>query len=257
MIKFFRHIRQRLVKENRFSKYLLYAIGEIILVVIGILIALQINNWSEQAKTENSAKEQIKLLTQNVSDDIKNLKELNQSIAIKIAATENLSNQFQEIVPYDGLTTSYIVEMLFEQNFYTNRAAYDKLILSGEFSVLPTNLQNEISEFYSVLDRVKEREEISNSFIKNKWEPHYFETYSKYNRKGNSHPLITDYYKNDKREPIALDINKIKNDSKLESLSFGNLYQSRTQQEFYQKAIEKGNLIKKLISNYLENNVKT
>jgi hypothetical protein len=39
MIKFFRHIRQRLVKENKFSKYLLYAIGEIILVVIGILIA--------------------------------------------------------------------------------------------------------------------------------------------------------------------------------------------------------------------------
>ncbi|RDK87034.1 hypothetical protein [Marinirhabdus gelatinilytica] len=39
MIKFFRHIRQRLIRENRFSKYLLYAIGEIILVVIGILIA--------------------------------------------------------------------------------------------------------------------------------------------------------------------------------------------------------------------------
>lgn len=43
MIKFFRHIRQRLLSENKFSKYLLYAIGEILLVVIGILIALQIN----------------------------------------------------------------------------------------------------------------------------------------------------------------------------------------------------------------------
>ncbi len=47
MIKFFRKIRQRLLSENKFSKYLLYAIGEIILVVIGILIALQINNWNE------------------------------------------------------------------------------------------------------------------------------------------------------------------------------------------------------------------
>ena len=44
MIKFFRKIRQKLLSENKFSKYLLYAIGEIILVVIGILIALQINN---------------------------------------------------------------------------------------------------------------------------------------------------------------------------------------------------------------------
>lgn len=51
MIKFFRKIRQRLLSENKFSKYLLYAIGEIILVVIGILIALQINNANENRKT--------------------------------------------------------------------------------------------------------------------------------------------------------------------------------------------------------------
>ena len=44
MIKFFRKIRQRLLSENKFSKYLLYALGEIVLVVIGILIALRINN---------------------------------------------------------------------------------------------------------------------------------------------------------------------------------------------------------------------
>jgi uncharacterized membrane protein YgaE (UPF0421/DUF939 family) len=44
MIKFFRKIRKHLLAENKFSKYLIYAIGEIILVVIGILIALQINN---------------------------------------------------------------------------------------------------------------------------------------------------------------------------------------------------------------------
>jgi len=46
MIKFFRKIRQKLLTENKFSKYLIYAIGEIILVVIGILIAVQINNWN-------------------------------------------------------------------------------------------------------------------------------------------------------------------------------------------------------------------
>lgn len=50
MIKFFRKIRQRLVTENKFSKYLLYAIGEIVLVMIGILLALQVNNWNENNK---------------------------------------------------------------------------------------------------------------------------------------------------------------------------------------------------------------
>jgi hypothetical protein len=48
MIKFFRKIRQRLLTENKFGKYLTYAIGEIVLVVIGILIALSINNWNQE-----------------------------------------------------------------------------------------------------------------------------------------------------------------------------------------------------------------
>lgn len=52
MFKFFRHIRKSLILENKTSKYLKYAIGEIVLVVLGILIALQINNWNEERKTK-------------------------------------------------------------------------------------------------------------------------------------------------------------------------------------------------------------
>ena len=48
MFRFFRTLRQRLLAENRVSKYLLYAVGEIMLVVIGILIALQVDNWNQQ-----------------------------------------------------------------------------------------------------------------------------------------------------------------------------------------------------------------
>ena len=54
MIKFFRRIRQKLLRDNQFSKYLLYAIGEILLVVIGILIALQINTWNEEVKNQKN-----------------------------------------------------------------------------------------------------------------------------------------------------------------------------------------------------------
>ena len=66
MLKFFRKIRQNLLSENKFSKYLLYAIGEIILVVIGILIALQINNANENKKKREF---EITIL-ENIQEDI-------------------------------------------------------------------------------------------------------------------------------------------------------------------------------------------
>lgn len=69
MIKFFRKIRQKLLSENKFSRYLIYAIGEIVLVVIGILIALQINNWNEERKEAVRQTKHIEQLLQDARID--------------------------------------------------------------------------------------------------------------------------------------------------------------------------------------------
>lgn len=77
MIKIFRHIRRSLLSEGKTSKYFKYAIGEIVLVVIGILIALQINNWNEANKSR--AREQFYL--KSLLGDMKNnLDEINGDI---------------------------------------------------------------------------------------------------------------------------------------------------------------------------------
>ncbi|WJJ95838.1 DUF6090 family protein [Algibacter luteus] len=76
MIKFFRKIRKNLLSENKFSKYLLYAIGEIVLVIIGILIALQINNKNEQRKTENKIVSILKEVQNDLALDIQKSDEL-------------------------------------------------------------------------------------------------------------------------------------------------------------------------------------
>ena len=73
MIKFFRKIRQNLLMENKTSKYFKYAIGEIILVVIGILIALTINNWNETRKANNN---EITLLQKLQEENSINLESL-------------------------------------------------------------------------------------------------------------------------------------------------------------------------------------
>ena len=69
MIKFFRKIRQQFLSENRFSKYLIYAIGEIALVVIVILIALQVNNWNEVKKERTLTMKLLKNLSEEINQD--------------------------------------------------------------------------------------------------------------------------------------------------------------------------------------------
>ena len=71
MIKFFRRIRQKLITDGKLSRYLVYALGEIILVVIGILIALSINNWNERNKNEIYVEALLNTIESNLIKEIK------------------------------------------------------------------------------------------------------------------------------------------------------------------------------------------
>jgi hypothetical protein len=69
MIKFFRKIRYDLMGKNKTEKYLKYAIGEIVLVVIGILVALSINNWNENRKSDIELNNYLELMTEELQQD--------------------------------------------------------------------------------------------------------------------------------------------------------------------------------------------
>ncbi|MBT8394280.1 MAG: hypothetical protein KJN66_05455, partial [Bacteroidia bacterium] len=94
MIKFFRTIRRSLIMNNQTGKYFKYAIGEIILVVIGILIALQINNWS---KVSNSRILEQSILNNLKEDFNKNQQEIEVLILANIKYERNLK-KFIEIL---------------------------------------------------------------------------------------------------------------------------------------------------------------
>ena len=102
MIKFFRRIRQNLVSENKFSKYLLYAVGEIVLVVIGILIALQINNWNEESKKQDVIKSQLQNLMTSLKSDSSMWKVVTNLSEFRSSSFEYLlekANQSFEVLP--------------------------------------------------------------------------------------------------------------------------------------------------------------
>ena len=73
MINFFRKIRYDLMEKNKTGKYLKYAIGEIILVVIGILIALSINNWNEYRKDRIVEKEVLQIMIESLQMNIQKM----------------------------------------------------------------------------------------------------------------------------------------------------------------------------------------
>ena len=90
MIKFFRKIRQKMQTENKFNKYFLYAIGEIVLVVVGILIALGINNWNDQKKNNQVEAQYYCKVLDDLELDKKLLEELSKKADNRISLSKEL-----------------------------------------------------------------------------------------------------------------------------------------------------------------------
>lgn len=94
MIKFFRNIRQYSIANGRVGKYLLYAIGEILLVVVGILIAFQVNRWNEQRKLDSQEKELLSNLRGEFQDNLKDLDSIANEVDKVIFSLETVFDRF-------------------------------------------------------------------------------------------------------------------------------------------------------------------
>ena len=117
MIKFFRHIRKSLLMENKTSKYFKYAIGEIILVVIGILIALSINNWNEERKASDY---NITLLKQVHKELAFNIEKSNKLIEFYRGKDTLIYKVLMKELAYDDYKSSKIYTGAMSQSFEVN-----------------------------------------------------------------------------------------------------------------------------------------
>ncbi|WP_298371198.1 DUF6090 family protein [uncultured Lutibacter sp.] len=157
MIKFFRKIRQKMLTENKFSKYLIYAIGEILLVVIGILIALQINNnnnYNEQRILEQeyllSLQAEFKTNLNKINASIQENEQRIQSLEYLLTlfdrnVLDTVSNQriSQKFAPIFGSAISYIPAT----------GVLNDIISSGKLNIiLNKSLRQNLASFDSSLD---------------------------------------------------------------------------------------------------------
>jgi len=127
MINIFRKIRQRLLKENRVPRYMLYAVGEIILVVIGILLAVKINDWNEEKKLINSNRIHLQKMILEMDENMERmnllafgLSGLNYGFP---ALDEAISNSDSLLnLSYKGLRPDHI-QFIVEGRFFAGRSS--------------------------------------------------------------------------------------------------------------------------------------
>jgi len=217
MIKFFRHIRKSLLTENKFSKYLLYAIGEITLVVIGILIALQINNWNEKLKIQNT--------------EISTLKELKSALEISKQNLISLVNNNKRWQSYNYKIKDYLnnkkaydstLDICFGTYYWTGKAqlttaAYDQLKNDGLNLITNSTLRKElIYVFEDFFGQIKnEHEQWEKDYLANVIYPNHVESFQKY------FPDSTNEYYDEYAKPI--NYSSLLNDTKFLNIISENI----------------------------------
>jgi type II secretory pathway pseudopilin PulG len=134
MIKFFRKIRQKMLTENKFSKYLLYAIGEIVLVMIGILLALQVNNWNESQKAIKKEQFYLAKLEENLKQDSLSLSLQIERLKIKLKNIKELS--LLNNISIDSLNLPLVNALLSTSGFSSEITTWQNLQNTGKIDII-------------------------------------------------------------------------------------------------------------------------
>ena len=150
MLRFFRQIRQRLLTDNKFSKYLLYAVGEILLVVIGILIALQINNWNEERKDGIVELDILNELKTTLESEFDLLAEQINGNRKSLAACHVILKALVEGQPYHDSLSGYFTQAFTRVRFLIKDNAYFKAKTYGIDFISDKELKEELLATYEV-----------------------------------------------------------------------------------------------------------
>lgn len=148
MLKFFRRIRRKLLDEGSLRRYLLYAFGEIFLVVLGILIAFQINSWNENRKNKYFEKQYLTNIESELNSSLIKLDEAVKFNDLTLNHIENIIYHIESDLPYSvSLDTSFYVYQYVivpELNYTT----YETIKRVGLNSINPNGLRLDISKLY-------------------------------------------------------------------------------------------------------------
>ena len=166
MIKFFRNIRQKMVTENKFSKYLLYAIGEIILVIIGILLALQINNRNSERIEKKIFESNLQFVIEDLEQDKTDLLKLKEERQRVINKTDFI---LQAVKKQNVLSATEIFnnsEIMLWKSFDINNNGHERILSSNLYEAIDFQpIRKKIRKYKLVYQRIKDLEKKLNESV--------------------------------------------------------------------------------------------
>ena len=148
MLKLFRKIRRKLIDEGKLRRYLIYAVGEIILVVVGILIALQVNNLNEDRKNRNDEVQILKDLITGIEDDISSINYNIERHSEAINSIEILMEIFNKNIDYHDSLSFHFAAINYHTLFMNNVGPYESLKSKGVETISNKELRFEIINLY-------------------------------------------------------------------------------------------------------------
>ena len=151
MIKFFRQIRQNLLNQNKVSQYLMYAGGEILLVVVGILLALQFNSWNTNSKELDKEEWYINNILDDLHYQTQSLDIIEKDYTITIATAKSILKDYYQQESFLGIDSlnNKLGSLMFTQFFPNTNNTYQELVSSGQLSLIKNNnLSLEVIDYY-------------------------------------------------------------------------------------------------------------
>lgn len=152
-----------MIKENRVSKYILYALGEVILVVIGILIALQVSDWNEQRKRDNTNNQLLEKLVGELNlnieravylDSLASKNGQNHSLSLIISNTDTAIQYLQSDLSEEQVIWLLETPKLIASSFNLHNSVYNEMINTGRlYSLASDSLVHSIDKYYRRIER--------------------------------------------------------------------------------------------------------
>lgn len=172
MLKFFRRIRRKLVNGGNLKRYLIYAVGEILLVMIGILLALQVNNWNEQKKER---KKETKLLDQLVLDlkyNLNEIKGMNRNVLLRSNAKDSILIHLDNEKRYSEELKMYLHQIQWSGIFNLANTTYKSIESGGIDALSNDTIRAKITDMYEFDFRnIEERRKLEYDIITYRLKP--------------------------------------------------------------------------------------